>query len=230
MPTPDPSFLAPSKFVDSDHPAVVAFTRQTVGDAKTDGEKASRLFRAVRDRLRYDPYAITRSPEDYVASRQLEKASAYCIPKAVLLAAVARAAGLPARLGFADVTNHLSSPKLHDLLGTDLFVFHGFTEVWVDGVPYKLTSAFNSALCEKFGVTTLDFDPAHPEDAVLQPFDGKGRKYMEYVEDRGRYLDLPFEEIMSAFDIAYPKMMGAMGGKTPLVTGDDTFLITAPPS
>ncbi len=219
----DPSYLAPGRFVDSDHPAVVAFARESVGGATTDREKAARLFRAVRERPRYDPYSITRNPDDYVASRQLEKTSAYCIPKAVLLAAAARAVGLPARLGFADVTNHLSSPKLHEVLGTDLFVFHGFTEVWVDGKPYKLTSAFNSALCEKFGVATLDFDPANPEDAVLQPFDGKGRKYMEYVEDRGRYLDLPFEEIMNAFDVAYPKMMGALGRDNAVDTRDEAF-------
>ena len=205
MDKPDPSFLAPTTFIDSEHPAVVAFARETIGGAKTDAEKTARLFTAVRDRLRYDPWTATFDPLDYTASHLLEQKGAYCIPKSVLMAAAARAVGLPARLGFADVTNHLSTPKLLDLLGTDLFVWHGFTEVWVDGTPYKLTTAFNASLCEKFGTKVLAFDATNPADALLQPTDGEGRKYMEYVEDRGRFVDLPFEEIKRAFDVTYPK-------------------------
>lgn len=200
----DPSFLAPTRFIDSAHPAVVAFARSVVGSAKTDAEKASRLFRAVREKQRYDPYTMSFDPEDYVASRVLEKASGYCIPKAVLLAAVGRAVGLPARLGFADVKNHLSSQKLLDHLGSDLFAYHGFVELWVDGHPYKLTPAFNESLCKRFGVPALDFDAAAPADALLQPFDGEGRPYMAYVRDRGLFTELPFEEITTAFRTLYP--------------------------
>ena len=200
----DPSFLAPGVFVDSDHPAIVLFARGVVGDATTDAEKTERLFRAVREKLRYDPYSITFDPLEYRASAILEKPTAYCIPKAVLLAAAARAAGLPARLGFADVKNHLSSQKLLDTLGSDLFAFHGFVEVWVDGVPYKLTPAFNASLCARFGVPTLDFDAKAPADALLQPFDSAGNKYMEYLADRGLHLDLPLDEIIATFRKLYP--------------------------
>lgn len=199
-----PELLAPGVYVDSDHPAVIAFAREAIDDATTDAEKTARLFRAVRERLRYDPYAITFDPLEYRASAILEKQGTYCIPKAVLLAAAARAVGLPARLGFADVKNHLSSQKLIDMLGSDLFAFHGFVEIWVDGVPYKLTPAFNASLCERFGVPPLDFDPAAPADAFLQPFDGEGRKYMEYLSDRGVFNDLPFDEIVATFQALYP--------------------------
>jgi transglutaminase-like putative cysteine protease len=199
----DPSFLAPGVFVDSSHPAVVAFAREICEGARTDAEKASRLFRAVRERLRYDPYTITVEPEDYRASRILQKARTYCIPKAVLLAAAARAAGIPARLGFADVKNHLSSQKLLDTLGTDLFAYHGYVELWIEGRPIKVTPAFNASLCERFGVAPLDLDPVAPADALLQAFDGEGRKYMEYLADRGLYVDLPFDEIMRTFRELY---------------------------
>ena len=202
-PAVDPSFLAPQPFVDSDHPAVVAFARESCGDAGTEAEKASRLFRAVRERLRYDPYAISTAAEDYRASKILEQKRAYCIPKAVLLAAAARAAGIPARLGFADVKNHLSSQKLLDTLGTDRFAFHGYVELWIDGRPIKASPAFNASLCERFGVPPLDLDPVAPADALLQAFDGQGRKYMEYLDDRGLHLDLPFDEIMRTFGELY---------------------------
>jgi transglutaminase-like putative cysteine protease len=196
-------YLAAGVYVDSDHPDIIAFARETIGDATTNTEKAARLFRAVRERIRYDPYTISVEPKAYAASEILKAERSYCIPKAVLLCAAARAAGLPARLGFADVKNHLSSQKLLDTLGSDLFAFHGYVEVWVDGTPYKLTPAFNESLCTRFGVPALDFDPAAPADAMLQAFDGAGQKYMEYVADRGFYLDLPLQEILSTFERLY---------------------------
>ncbi len=210
------AYLKPAVFVDSDHPDIVAFARDAIGDAETDLEKTARLFRAVREKIRYDPYSLSMRREDNVASAVLHAKGSYCIPKAVLLAAAARAVGLPARVGFADVRNHLSSPKLLDYLGTDLFVWHGFTEICPDGKAYKLTPAFNAGLCERFGVSVLDFDPASPADALLQPFDGAGRQYMEYVADHGFFLDLPFDEIAAVFKQTYPNMSQPFGGVDPV--------------
>lgn len=201
--TPDPSFLASARFVDSDHPDVIAYARDTIGAAPTDAAKAALLFRAVRDRLRYDPYVVTVDPDDYRASRILTMKRSFCVPKAVLLCALARASGIPARVGFADVRNHLSSEKLLRTMGTDLFVFHGYVELWIDGVARKASPAFNAELCAKFGVPPLDFDGS--SDALLQAFDGKGGRFMEYVRDRGVFLDLPFEEMLRAFAETYVK-------------------------
>jgi transglutaminase-like putative cysteine protease len=201
MPLPEPSFLAPGRFVDSDHPEVIAFARAICDGARDDRERASRLFRAVRERLRYDPYTISADPNEYLASTLLARTRAYCVPKAVLLCAAARAAGIPARLGFADVKNHLASAKLLETIGTDLFAFHGYVELWIDGRPVKATPAFNAALCARFGVPPLEFDGVH--DAMLQAFDGQGHRYMEYLRDRGLYLDLPLDEILRTFAELY---------------------------
>lgn len=190
------------KFVDSDHPRVVAWAKDVTAGARDDRERASRLFTAVREQTRYDPYTISTEPEDYVASNVLERDRAYCIPKAVLLTAAARAVGIPARLGFADVMNHLSSPKLKAALNDqDLFMWHGYTALSIDGTWLKATPAFNEALCRKFGVAALEFDGVH--DALLQPFDGQGRQYMEYVSDRGLYDELPLDAILKDFREVY---------------------------
>ncbi|HEY0252938.1 MAG TPA: transglutaminase family protein [Kofleriaceae bacterium] len=190
------------QYVDSEHPAVVAFAKQVTEGAATDREKASRLFTAVREQTRYDPYTISTRPEDYTASGVLARDRAYCIPKAVLLAAAARAVGIPAKLGFADVMNHLSSPKLKATLNhQDLFIWHGYTALQIDGRWLKATPAFNAALCERFGVPALDFDGVH--DALLQPFDGQGRQYMEYRGDRGLFDDLPLDQILRDFRELY---------------------------
>lgn len=201
-PGPDPSFLAPGRFVDSDHPDVVAFAREACEGASSGRERAARLFRAVRERLRYDPYSVSLDPADYVASTILHRDRGYCIPKAVLLCAAARAIGIPARLGFSDVKNHLSTETLRKAMGgSDLFVFHGYVELWIDERPVKATPAFNASLCERFGVPPLELDGEH--DALLQAYDGQGRRHMEYVRDRGLYLDLPFDEILRAFAETY---------------------------
>ncbi len=210
----DAAFLAPGRFVDSNHPDIVAYAREVCAGAASDRERASRLFRAVREKLRYDPYTLSLDPSDYVASTLLGRDRAYCIPKAVLLCAVARAAGIPARLGFSDVKNHLSSARLREAMGgSDLFVFHGWVELWIDGRPVKATPAFNAELCARFGVPPLEFDGEH--DALLQAFDGQGRRHMEYVRDRGVYVDLPFDEIMRAFRETYA------GAKAPAADAHD---------
>lgn len=199
----DPALLAPGYFVDSDHPDVIALAREIVGDETSARAQAALLFRAVRDRLRYDPYSVSMERDDYKASAILARPVGWCVTKAVLLCALCRAVGIPARLGFADVRNHLSSEKLLRTMGTDLFVFHGYVELWIDGVPRKASPAFNAALCARFGVPPLEFDGEH--DALLQAFDGKGARFMEYVLDRGLFLDLPFEEMLRAFAETYAK-------------------------
>ena len=73
--------------------------------------------------------------------------------------------------------------------GTDIFTWHGYTEVYVDGAWRKATPTFNATLCAKVGVQPLDFD-GHG-DALLHPFDGAGRTYMQYVRDHGAYFDVP---------------------------------------
>jgi transglutaminase-like putative cysteine protease len=191
----------PSWFIDSDSPRVREYARDAVGSAPDDREKAVRLFYKVRDGIRYDPYAFRVERAAFRASAVADAPSAFCIPKAILLAAGGRALGIPSRLGFGDVRNHLNTRQLRERMGTDLFVFHGWTEFHLDGRWVKATPAFNLSLCERFGVKPLEFDGR--TDCLYQPFDVQGRRHMEYVRIRGAYVDLPYEEMVSAFRDAY---------------------------
>ncbi|MCP4658987.1 MAG: transglutaminase family protein [bacterium] len=199
--------LAPGRFVDSDAPEVVAYAERAVGDARGEIEKARRLYLAVRDDLRYDPYRISSLPEEFRASRTLGRGYGFCVTKAAALAAVARAAGIPARLGFADVRNHLCTPKLRELMGgNDVFVFHGFTDFYLQGKWVKATPAFNRSLCEKARIPPLEFDGEH--DSIFHPYDPAGRRHMEYLRIRGVYRDIPFQEMLACFIEAYgPEVM-----------------------
>lgn len=206
---------APGNVVDSDHPDVVAWARRVASDARDDAERARRLYLSVRDDVRYDPYRIGRRAEDMRASLTLRQGWGFCTPKAALLAAGARSLGIPARLGFADVRNHLTSEKLLRTLGTDLMVFHGYTELHLGGRWVKATPAFNRGLCEKLGIAPLEFDGEN--DSVFQPLDLEGRRHMEYVRDRGPRLDAPVEEMWAAWRETYG---GGMEEATATPSGD----------
>lgn len=209
MPTDesDPATLAeaclrPGRFIDSDHPAVRAFARQHADPGMPPRDIAVKLYYAVRDGFRYDPYQFDMSESGLKASRVIENGFGFCVPKAALLAAAARASGVPARLGFADVRNHLTSPRLRDMMQTDLFAFHGYAELLIDGAWRKATPAFNLALCEKAKVKPLEFDGG--ADSIFHEFDALGRRHMEYVKDRGHYADVPREEMLKVFHDIYP--------------------------
>ena len=203
--------LQPTAFIESDHPAVRAFALEAAGAAKDDKARAVSLFYAVRDRIRYDAYAISADPETYRASDLLAKGAGFCIPKAILYAAGLRALGIPARLGFADVKNHLTTKRLRRLMDTDLFVYHGFTVLHLDGRWVKATPTFNIELCRRFGVKAMDFDGAH--DALMHPFDQSGRRHMEYVADHGTFTDLPLDTILTVFREVYPALLSVSIGQ-----------------
>jgi len=209
--------LGPTRFLDCDSDVVQRFAAAAVRGAIEDRERAVRLFYAVRDRIRYDPYTVTTDPHRYRANSGAQAPSAFCVPKAVLLAACGRAVGIATRLGFADVRNHLSSQRLRARMGTDLFAFHGFAELWLEGCWVKATPAFNRELCERFGVLPLEFDGVH--DALFQPFDARGRRHMEYVHDRGVFADLPFDDMVRVLLEMYPTLTE----ESPSADGDPDF-------
>lgn len=196
--------LQSGEYVDSDTPEIVAFARRVCGDAAGDIAKAVRLYYAVRDDIVYTPYCDFRSRETFRASACLSRGAGFCVAKAALLAAAARAVGIPARVGFADVRNHLTTPKLRRLMGSDTFYYHGYTELFLDGKWVKATPAFDRRLCEKFGVRPLEFDGR--ADSLFHPYDVEGRRHMEYVRDRGPSIDVPVDEILEVFIRCYPNL------------------------
>ncbi|MBL8335156.1 MAG: transglutaminase family protein [Rhodoferax sp.] len=207
MPAPDPSLL-PSTFLDADHPSVQSWARKHAG-AGDDRTRAVRLYYAVRDGFRYDPYRIDLSPDGLKASRVLANGFGWCVPKAVLLAAACRASGIAARVGLADVRNHLSTERLRQTMGTDIFYCHGYTAIALDGRWVKATPAFNVELCHKLGLHTLEFDGR--EDSIYHPFDTAGRRHMEYVALRGEFDELPRQMLLEVFAQHYPGM-GRLSG------------------
>jgi transglutaminase-like putative cysteine protease len=202
--------LAPTPYIDCDHPSVIDFASEHTQGAASDVERAVKLYYAVRDGFRYDPYALALTVEGLRASTVLEAKRGWCVPKAILLAAACRAQGVPARLGFADVRNHLSTARMREFLGTDVFYWHGYTAIRLNGQWVKATPAFNVELCDKFRIKTLEFDGT--EDSIYHPFDLDGRDHMEYIRFHGEYDDMPLEEMIACFAKHYGPSIESPGG------------------
>ena len=195
------SSLTPSATIDSDHETIRRFVAEKTQGTVSAEEKAVRLFDAVRDGIRYDPYGIDLSVPGLRASGTLQKGRGWCVSKAVLLAAACRAANIPARLGFADVRNHLSTARMRAQMQTDVFFWHGYTSIYLDGRWIKATPAFNIELCERFDLKPLAFDGRN--DAIYHPFDLQGHRHMEYLGYRGEFRDVPIDLIRETFRREY---------------------------
>jgi len=202
-------YLSSARFIDSDAPDVVAFARTASAGSNSDLDKVQRLYGAVRDGIAYDPYVNFSDPTNFRASGVLAARRGFCVGKAALLAACCRAIGIPARVGYADVRNHMTSPKLYERIKTDVFIWHSYAELLVDGRWVKATPAFDAALCARVGIAPLDFDGQ--SDSLFQPFDRAGRRHMEYLVDRGAFADVPFETMLADFRATYPMLISEGG-------------------
>lgn len=205
-------FLQSAEFIDSDAADIRAFAQASVRTAQTQTEQAVALYYRVRDGIRYTPYLNYGDPEMYRASSVLRNGYGFCISKASLLAACARAMGIPSRVGFADVTNHLNTPRLRQINGGDLMRWHAFTEFYLQETWVKSTPAFNLELCTRFRVRPLEFNGT--EDSIFHPFDADERKHMEYVAERGSFADIPFAAISATYRAHSPELL------TTVVHGD----------
>jgi transglutaminase-like putative cysteine protease len=196
-------FLAPGEHVDAQHPDVVEFAKAQTREASGEREAAVCLYYAVRDGFRYDPYMAGSTTEALRASETLRAGHGWCVSKAVLLAACCRAVGIGARLGFADVCNHLSTARMREFMGTDVFYYHGYAQLRISGRWLKATPAFNIGLCEKMGLLPLEFDGL--SDSLYHPFDREGRQHMEYIRDHGVFDAVPVDAMVATWRRHYPQ-------------------------
>jgi transglutaminase-like putative cysteine protease len=159
--------------------------------------KAKNLFYWVRDEIRYNPLVPLEILEGYRASETLKRGEGFCVEKAAVLAALARAVAIPARLHFADIRNHLVSSRLLEIMGTNLFSYHGYTELYIFGKWVKVTPAFDLKMCQEHRIIPVEFDGRN--NALFQSHNCDGKLHIEYVKDHGYQIDVPVEEIVAAW-------------------------------
>lgn len=195
----------PTEFLDHASPAVQDYLARTLPDRDRPArELAVDLYYAVRDGIRYEIYGIDFSRGAMRASAVLESGRGLCIHKSIVYAACTRSLGIPSRLAFVDVRNHVASPRLKRFLGGDVVHFHCFARLHLDGRWLSATPVFSEPLCRLYRMTPLDFDGR--ADAVLQPYDEHGSVHMEFVRDRGVFDDLPYERVVAGLRSAHPRL------------------------
>jgi len=196
--------LQATYFIDFNTNVIQDFILENTNSNQSQKQKAISLYYAVRDNIKYDPYHIILKKENLRSSQVLIRKSGYCVEKALLLVACIRGVGIPAKIGFANVKNHLTSPRLFELMKTDIFVFHGYADIFLDETWVKATPAFNKSLCEKTNTLPLEFDGIN--NSIFHSLDREGKKHMEYLEDFGSFDDLPFARMLSEYNLFYPHL------------------------
>ena len=220
-------YLAATAFLDYETPEVRRFVSEAIGGAHDARTRAVRLFYAVRDGIRYDPYRISYEPAAYRASQVIRDGHGWCVSKAGLLAACARAVGIASAIGLADVVNHLNTEKLRARMGgIDIFYDHGYAALLIEGRWVKAVPAFNIELCERFGVRPTDFDGL--DDALYQEHDAHGRLHMQYLADHGTWSDLPLQQVRDDMLRYYPGAAFSTGADSAPVAPEDRFENEAP--
>lgn len=206
-------YLQPTPTIDADHEAIQRKAGDLCAPYSADPERARALFLFVRDRIHYNVYMISTFLEDFRASTVLERGVGYCVQKAVLLAALGRAAGIPSRLVFAKIRNYRAPAELRSQTGIDVLPSHGYMQFFIEDRWVSVTPAFDRGLCEKIGVPVCEFDGYH--DAVLSDKDLKGQPYIEYIEKYEPRADLPFEWLQG-------RVMSIWGEKRAWLTSADS--------
>lgn len=164
---------------------------------ETTVDRARALFYFVRDEIKYNPYVPLYTLEDNKASATLQRGEGYCVQKAILLAALARASGIPTKLGFADIRNYILPKKIADAMrGENLFIYHGYVAFYLDRKWVKATPAFDLKMCKKNLIIPVDFDGR--SDAQFHRNNREGKLHIEYVRDHGYFNDLPWEKLLEA--------------------------------
>ena len=194
-------YLRPTPTIDCDNDSIKRKAENLSKGQQGVAGKAKSLFYFVRDEIEYTPLVPLDLFEHYQASKTLERGKGFCVEKAALLAAFARAVGIPARLHLADIRNHLVPDRLKELMGTDLFSYHGYSELYIEGKWVKATPAFDLRMCQKNRIIPVEFDGKN--DAMFHSHNLDGKLHIEYVQDHGHYVDVPVDEILAAWAKVY---------------------------
>ncbi|MGO9121400.1 MAG: transglutaminase-like domain-containing protein [Desulfomonilaceae bacterium] len=194
---PDREYLEPTSIIDSDNQEIIQFVKEAVVNAKNQIEQTQGIFYAARDSVLYDIRTPFFLPEHYKASNVLKRGRGYCVTKACLLCAMGRALGIPSRLGLADIRNRGASKQVIEMMGTDVFSYHGFTEFYLNGKWVKATPAFDSSVFPRHNIAPVEFDGI--KDAVYPSHDLSGNPYVEYITYHGSFVDVPLNDLLNGW-------------------------------
>jgi transglutaminase-like putative cysteine protease len=210
------SALEPSARIDSDHPAIRGRARALTQGTTDSDEVVGALFAYVRDAIAYDMAPDLSGDDPWRASDTLARRRGFCQQKAVLLAALLRAAGIPAALSFQVLRSHQIPPHYAEFLGGQDMDVHGLNLVHLGGVWRRIDATLDRALCDRRGYRLVEYRPGD-DDLLLPKTTLSGDQHFEIIEELGHYLDVPEDlarrtiELEFLHDAAYQAMVHRKG-------------------
>lgn len=192
-----PKYLNCTYTIDCEEESIKEKAHILTTNQETTVDRAKALFYFVRDGIKYNPFVPFYTLEDNKASATLQLGEGYCVQKAILLAALARASGIPTKLGFADIRNYILPKKIADAMrGENLFIYHGYVAFYLDRKWVKATPSFDLEMCQENRIIPVDFDGR--SDAQFHRYNREGKLHIEYVREHGYFDDLPWEGLLEA--------------------------------
>jgi len=191
-------FLAPTRLVDADHPAVVSAAARLTAGARDDTEQAVRLHDFVRDEVLFG-WAPTF--DEQKASEMLQSRIGFCNTKSTLFAALLRARGIAARLHFATINRRI----LHGLIRAPYeFVDHSYTEVllgqrWIAVDSYTVDEPLHRAAMARCRAEGRRIGYGVHTGGTTQ-WDGRSNAFSQFVAD-GSVADLSDEDFGTFADL-----------------------------
>jgi transglutaminase-like putative cysteine protease len=192
--------LGATDVIEAEAPAIRELADRIAGTAEGT-EAACLLFEWVRDEIRYDMAPDVEGREDWCATGTLERGQGFCQQKAVLLASLLRARGIPAGVVLQDLLDHKIPPAYVELIGSQRLELHGLTCAFLDGRWVRLDPTLPRAFVEKKRYRLVEFDGEN--DAVLALTDLDGRPHFEVLEELGTWPDLPDEVVEKVLDLGW---------------------------
>jgi len=187
-------YLKPTRFIDSDNPYIKSLCQGMVDSYMSQIQKARKLFEYVRDGVHYDMYSASSDPDSYIASSIIKKGRGYCVQKAIALAALGRAVGIPSRIVLVAIKNHKAPREAIEVMKTNIFFPHAYNQFFLNSKWVSVAATFDRDICERIGVPTVQFNGI--DDALLPQTDKDGSPYIEYVDKYGAFEDFPLEYVM----------------------------------
>lgn len=208
------NYLTSTYFFDFENEHIQNLLQEFQSDSLSPKEKAIQVYLKIRDGWRYNAFQINLNKEAFRASEISQRPEGHCIDKAILLTTCLRGLGIPARVHFAKVKNHIAVESLTKKIGTNELTPHGMVDIFLGEKWIKSSPAFNASLCEKCNVEPLDFDGEN--DSVFQEYNRDGNEFMEYIEDYGHFEDLPLDFILQNMKEHYGHLFEGAAGRTQL--------------
>ena len=198
-------YLAPTPYLDCDHPDVVGKARELTRDCATHEAKLARIYTFVRDL----PYDILASFGYLAQGRRrasdvLQAGTAFCMGKASSFVALCRASGIPARVGFQQLhcpDKPFMSEQVRALWGDRLLPWHSLGEAYLNGRWLKLDATIPRAVAQAKGRPyAREFDGEHDIYSVEGPVVKELGSYADYPRDVAEWYEAMARDVMRALE------------------------------